>query len=773
MRHEDWDEAPIGSKVNEVEANSNEAEWKELPLSVHDCEDLKKSCLLPSTVRKLGWRTDTNENNRKLLNWPEEWKGDAGGLVLLYPGSAYAKVKPHRERVLRMKEAQSAFPTATFTNRILPSVTSDEVKGEPAKVREYEAPFGFAPQIFNTKIICPELQDEEVPMALIEGEKKAALLAQEGIPALGLPGISMAHDVEARRRSWDELSDEWVPHSEVSSCLAQGRTVFVCGDAPDMDGTNVNVVREVVRIAKGLSARGCDPQVPYVEHDPHHEKSGVDDWVHREMTKLVAANRHKTEAWARRSLIGQYLASARPALPSALCDWLVARHEEHGGLKEIEIKRALVWCSVWFSTEQEIFKKWIGTLKRKKVCKPEVIDRLVQALPRVESRFEPRKWVQHWMGKNDVTYAYASDGFQIGGRMLPASEFLSQIEIESTNERTGISVRNLHNAVRLWEADQRRAIVEQYREKLEFRENGRRGDAEEFLRATTGRLDPVDLVVVLHFIWQVKRKLFGRPVTDHLMPILVGKQRGGKTTAIKRFLQPLGDLVGFPADLQFLTDERQQFRLTRCYAMFFDEMAKAERVASDVLKNRITAERIEYRVLGVQKLQTGTNNATFIGASNKQVKEIVVDPTGMRRFYQVDCLPQMNWAALAQIDFLAMWTSVDEEAESPLLDQLTQAQVRQDEIRAKDSVEDFFERRCTESKDWIKSTALYDQYFEDLKRQGRERAALTTTKFGERMKELIGGEGKGWKRSDGIKYLIAVKPWSSEANEPFERRGVQ
>jgi hypothetical protein len=43
-----------------------------------------------------------------------------------------------------------------------------------------------------------------------------------------------------------------------------------------------------------------------------------------------------------------------------------------------------------------------------------------------------------------------------------------------------------------------------------------------------------------------------------------------------------------------LTDERQQFRLTRCYAMFFDEMAKAERVASDVLKNRITAERIEY-----------------------------------------------------------------------------------------------------------------------------------------------------------------------------------
>lgn len=166
-------------------------------------------------------------------------------------------------------------------------------------------------------------------------------------------------------------------------------------------------------------------------------------------------------------------------------------------------------------------------------------------------------------------------------------------------------------------------------------------------------------------------------------------------------------------------------------------------------------------MLGVQKLQTGTNNATFIGASNKQVKEIIVDPTGMRRFYQLDCLPQMNWTALEQIDFLAMWTSVDEKAESPLLGQLAQVQARQGEIRAKDSVEDFFERRCVQRDQWIKATALYGHYVEDLKYQGRDRMAFSLTKFGERMKELAGEENTGWKRSDGIKYRVTVQRWET------------
>lgn len=752
------------------EHEDKEVQWSDLPLEDRDREEMIKSCLLPATVKTLGWRTDSDVNNRNTLNWPPDWKGDAKGLVLAYPGLKYAKVKPHCPRVLKREVVQDRRPTATFTDNTPAELYPDDgPDDEPPKVKKYEAPFGRPHHVFNTSVICPDVNDGECPVAIIEGEKKAALLAQEGVPTLGIPGISMAHDAEARRRAWDDLKDEWIPHPELAPYLTENREVLICGDSPDMDGENMNVVREVVRIAKGVHALGCDPQIPYVPHDPKTEKSGVDDYVFREMKKVLAAHPKKTEAWARSMLVSQYTASARPALPSDLAEWLTERKEEDGSVPEIEIKRALVWCSVWFAREKKLFSKWVEGLKKKNVCKPEVLDRLVKALPKTGTEHEPMAWVTNWIGKNGVGYSYATEGFLVDKRTLPTAEFRARLEIESTNERTGISVRNIENAVRLWEADQRRQVIDQYRKKLKHLGGGRRGDAEQFIRVVTGRADSVDLAVLLHFIWQAKRKLFGLTVTNHLMPILVGRQGGGKTTAIKKLLSPLGDLVGFPGDLQFLADERQTFRLVRQYAMFFDEMGKADTMASEILKNRITSEAVEYRILGANKMQTGPNNSTFIGAANKQLKDIIFDPTGMRRFYQVNCLPKLLWAELESIDFTAMWCAVNERTDSPLDPFLPEVQRRQDAIRAKDSVEDFFDRCCSQREEWTKASVLYEQYVADLKQQCRERSAFTKTKFGERMKELTGPEDKGWKKSNGVHYRVTVDGVTATAEATLAR----
>src|SRR5207302_233324 len=114
----------------------------------------------------------------------------------------------------------------------------------------------------------------------------------------------------------------------------------------------------------------------------------------------------------------------------------------------------------------------------------------------------------------------------------------------------------------------------------------------------TGAEDALAVAVVMHFIWQVKRKLNGLKVDHHLMLVLHGKQRSGKTEATKALLKPISLLIDMPGDLTILGDERQVFRQEQFYVTFFDEMAKADKVNVDALKNRITTERVQWRVLG-------------------------------------------------------------------------------------------------------------------------------------------------------------------------------
>ena len=54
---------------------------------------------------------------------------------------------------------------------------------------------------------------------------------------------------------------------------------------------------------------------------------------------------------------------------------------------------------------------------------------------------------------------------------------------------------------------------------------------------------PLDIAVVKHFVWQVKRKLIGLPVDHHIMPILFGKSGGGKSVAIHKLVEPLKELT--------------------------------------------------------------------------------------------------------------------------------------------------------------------------------------------------------------------------------------
>jgi hypothetical protein len=176
----------------------------------------------------------------------------------------------------------------------------------------------------------------------------------------------------------------------------------------------------------------------------------------------------------------------------------------------------------------------------------------------------------------------------------------------------------------------------------------------------------ITIAVLQKFIWQVKRRLAELPITYHLMPVVFGNQGCGKSVFITKMLEQLGSLFA-STDFARLSDNREA-DLFRNFALFLDEMNKADRADMDAVKAVITREELSFRPMGTNATVTTVQNACFIGASNKLLEQLINDPTGIRRFFQIDFNSKSGPAEFAfvnSLDFGAMWCSVDHLAIDP------------------------------------------------------------------------------------------------------------
>jgi hypothetical protein len=322
----------------------------------------------------------------------------------------------------------------------------------------------------------------------------------------------------------------------------------------------------------------------------------------------------------------------------------------------------------------------------------------------------------------------------------------------------------LQAALGRWQDDKRDEVIAGHKTKTAFRPN-LLGDGElrRWVRAVTGDEDLVDLAVMKHFIWQVKRKLHGLPVMEHLMPVIFGPQRIGKTEAVKRLLGPIQEISDPSADMAFLKDNRELFRLATFYAVFFDEMANAERADVNILKQRISSDVVRWRMMRTTRLASAPNVATFIGATNTEIGEMLYDPTGLTRFYQLHAPDKLDWDAINNINYEDLWASVDHKAELPINPVLKKVRERQEGVRPKDSVETFFEEACRiaghKDDGWTKASVVYEKYREFAK-DGGFTGIFNQIRFGKRLKTLlhdrVGGEGLGWKNSNGVWYAVKL-----------------
>lgn len=201
-----------------------------------------------------------------------------------------------------------------------------------------------------------------------------------------------------------------------------------------------------------------------------------------------------------------------------------------------------------------------------------------------------------------------------------------------------------------------------------------KGEVEAFLKVYNPNPTPLDVAALSHTIWQIKRKLLGLPVINHMMFVIYGKKQGtGKSYGLQKFLiSPLEDLALENADFNVLTDPREARVLNDSFVIVFDEMSNADRAGMEAIKRIISADKFKQRIMGTTQHTHLKVNSTFLGSTNRPINHLIMDYTGMRRFYQfnvADDRPEevrARWKKLNDINYLSLYQALDPYEPSPL-----------------------------------------------------------------------------------------------------------
>jgi hypothetical protein len=110
------------------------------------------------------------------------------------------------------------------------------------------------------------------PILITEGEKKALKLAQEGWPAIGLPGVFLFTDPTSKK-----TPPKKPLHPELRRWRLRGRQVLVSFDSDRSSKEGVALAHE--RLCAGLTRMGALVRVIDVPSLPGQEKTGADDFL--------------------------------------------------------------------------------------------------------------------------------------------------------------------------------------------------------------------------------------------------------------------------------------------------------------------------------------------------------------------------------------------------------------------------------------------------------------------------------------------------------------
>lgn len=185
------------------------------------------------------------------------------------------------------------------------------------------------------------------------------------------------------------------------------------------------------------------------------------------------------------------------------------------------------------------------------------------------------------------------------------------------------------------------------------------------LRITENR--ELNKLAIKHYIWQVKRKLWGYEPGYHFMLILMtNRQAFGKSTFLRDFHLPLTEVFANISGDR-IRDQFGAELFEKYYVACFDELAQLNSTDINLLKEFVTRKSSVNRKMFTQVNTINSQNTTLCGTSNRPINQIIYDPSGMRRWWQVDLnakdFDSMDYDKLnmwKQNEFLDFWKSIDE-----------------------------------------------------------------------------------------------------------------
>lgn len=367
-----------------------------------------------------------------------------------------------------------------------------------------------------------------------------------------------------------------------------------------------------------------------------------------------------------------------------------------------------------------------------------------------------REWVRCWLLNNGAQYDYKSGGLTINGEVRDRQIILKEMNLDCSEDPTmagGHDRKLISDAFDVWVSRRPLDYIKQFKTTMTYVKSEHDLVAK-YVHAVTGRSDELDIAVMRHFIWQIRRKLFGLEVVHHLMPILYGRQGSGKSKALERLFKPMETLLTKPRDLTQLTDVRSQARFNKYFICFIDEMGQAAKADSATLKSTITDSMVDWRPMGTNDDASKSNNCTFIGASNESVSDLIRDTTGLRRFYELVCAEATDRETINNMDYDALWRSVDETQDAPilpLLDKLTTVQQQSTAINPIDMWFEEQEQLTSEWSEWPSASDVYEEFAKHAIAKG-----ITSQKFFNRMKDLLGPD-RFMKTRTNNRYNINIK----------------
>lgn len=182
--------------------------------------------------------------------------------------------------------------------------------------------------------------------------------------------------------------------------------------------------------------------------------------------------------------------------------------------------------------------------------------------------------------------------------------------------------------------------------------------------------DNADYVAALlyHHIWMTKRRMAGVSITHHTMPIFYGTQGSGKSFFVDIFTRPLDELTA-PSTWKDVLGKKEHDLYKNYFVLFLDEMVGTGGTDIDAMKTFLTSKYQTGRPLYTNSTEQIEINPTVIATTNQPIRDLVRDPTGNRRFAEIEYgtnqfpIPYKN-PEFNKINWLDMWRSVDPTCES-------------------------------------------------------------------------------------------------------------